>query len=140
MSKITTDSIGSLVRTVINISLNVLVIAILVMLTSKYAGKAYEFGKAVFEEKAVTTVEKAKTVAVTIPKGSSNKTVSEILEKAGVIEDKNVFLIQLMLSDYKDCVKPGTYSLSTSYTPTQIMEIIGSQADSEDDGKENKKK
>ncbi len=139
MSKITTDSISSLVRTIINISLNVLVICILVMLTSNYAGKAYEFGRAVFDEQAVTTEENAKTAAVTIPKGSSIKTVSEILEKAGVIENKYVFMVQLMLSDYKDSVKPGTYSLSTSYTPTEIIEIIGAQTDDEDAGKEDTK-
>jgi UPF0755 protein len=109
------------------------------MLTSNYAGKAYEFGRAVFDEQAVTTEENAKTAAVTIPKGSSIKTVSEILEKAGVIENKYVFMVQLMLSDYKDSVKPGTYSLSTSYTPTEIIEIIGAQTDDEDAGKEDTK-
>lgn len=137
--KITMDSVGSLVRTVINISLNILVISILVMMTSKYAGKAYEFGQAIFDEKPIATENNAKTIAVTIPKGSSNKTVSEIMEKAGLVEDKNVFLIQLMLSDYKDSVKPGTYSLSTSYTPSKIMEVIGADSVADSSKKEEAK-
>lgn len=136
--KVSTDSVSSIIRTVINISINILVVAIVMMLIYTYAGKAYEFGRAIFDEKAIDTPETAKNVVITIPKNASDKQVAEIVEKAGAIEDKYVFLIQLMLSDYKGKAVPGTYTVSTGNTPTEIMEIIcnmDENADEEDSTK-----
>lgn len=136
MGKSSTDSISSVVRTVINISINILVVAIVMMLIYTYAGKAYEFGKEIFDDTAIDTTENAKSVVVTIPKNASNSDVAGIIAKAGLVENKNVFLIQLMLSEYKDEVVPGTYALSTADTPTEIMiEICKMTEDAEEDEK-----
>lgn len=132
MGKVSTDSVSAIVRTVINISINILVLAVVIMLTYTYAGKAYEFGKEIFDDTAIDTAESAKAAVVTIPKGTSNKAVAGLLEKAGVIENKYVFLIQLMLSDYKDEVVPGTYNLTTANTPTEIMQIICNMTEEEE--------
>lgn len=136
MGKSSTDSISSIVRTVINISINILVVAIVMMLIYTYAGKAYEFGKEIFDDTAIDTTENARSVVVTIPKNASNSDVAGIIAKAGLVENKNVFLIQLMLSEYKDEVVPGTYTLSTADTPTEIMiEICKMTEDAEEDEK-----
>ncbi|MDD6572000.1 MAG: hypothetical protein PUF12_06355 [Thermoflexaceae bacterium] len=136
MGKSSTDSISSVVRTVINISINILVVAIVMMLIYTYAGKAYEFGKEIFDDTAIDTTENARSVVVTIPKNASNSDVAGIIAKAGLVENKNVFLIQLMLSEYKDEVVPGTYTLSTADTPTEIMiEICKMTEDAEEDEK-----
>lgn len=136
MGKSSTDSISSIVRTVINISINILVIAIVMMLIYTYAGKAYEFGREIFDDTAIDTKENAKAVVVTIPKNSSNSDVAGIIKKAGLVEDKYVFLIQLMLSEYKDEIVPGTYTLTTADTPTEIMiKISNLTEEAEEDGR-----
>lgn len=130
MKKTTTDSISAIVRTVINISINVLVLAVVAILIYSYAGKAYDFGRSIFDEKAMDTEETAKVVVVTIPKSSSNSKIAELIQKEGLVESKYAFLVQLELSDYKDDILPGTYTLNTSMTPTQIIEELGKNATS----------
>lgn len=131
MGKSNVDNIGAIVRTVINICVNILVLAIVAMLTITYAGKAYDFGRAIFDEKAIDTVENAKNVVVTIPKGASNKEIAKIVEEEGLIENKYVFMIQLMLSDYKDTIEPGTYTVTTANTPTEIMQVLSKMVEEE---------
>lgn len=124
MGKSGTDSINAIVRTVINISVNILVLAVMLMLTYTWAGKGYEFGKAIFTEKGMTSEENAKQVVVTIPKDSSTGDIAEIITKAGLVQDKNVFLVQLVLSGDKDKIEAGTYTLSTADTPADIIQKL----------------
>ena len=124
MGKSGTDSINAIVRTVINISVNILVLAVMLMLTYTWAGKGYEFGKAIFTEKGMTSEENAKQVVVTIPKDSSTGDIAEIITKAGLVQDKNVFLVQLLLSGDKDKIEAGTYTLSTADTPADIIQKL----------------
>lgn len=116
------DGVTTVVQTIISVSFNVLIVAVLVMLILNYSGKAYAFGQAIFTDEAVSDAEHAKSIVVTIPKGSNNKKVAQILEKADLIDDKNVFLVQIMLSDYKNDIHPGTYTLSTGDKPSQLIE------------------
>ena len=124
MGKSGADNINAIVRTVINISVNILVLAVMLMLTYTWAGKGYEFGKAIFTEKGMTSEENAKQVVVTIPKDSSTGDIAEIITKAGLVQDKNVFLVQLVLSGDKDKIEAGTYTLSTADTPADIIQKL----------------
>lgn len=133
--KVNTDSVNALVRTVINVSFNVLIIAIFMIVLVNFSGKAYEFGKAIFTEQAMTDEDSAKSVVVTIPNDSSNGDIAQIIYDKGLVEDKNVFLIKLILSDYKDEVIPGTYTLSTGNTPEEIMQIISTNLVEEEENK-----
>lgn len=133
--KVNTESVNAVVRTVINVSINVLVIAIFLIVLINFSGKAYDFGRAIFTEEALDDETSAKNVVVTIPKNSSNGDVAQIVFDEGLVTDKNVFLIKLMLSDYKDKVIPGTYTLSTGNTPEQIMEIISTEVVEEEEEK-----
>lgn len=124
MGKSSTENVNAIVRTVINISINILVLAVMLMLIYTYAGKGYEFGKAIFTEKGMTGEENAKEVIVTIPNNSSSGDIADIITKAGLVKDKNVFLVQLMLSEDKDKIKAGTYTLSTADTPSDIIQKL----------------
>lgn len=124
MGKSSTENVNAIVRTVINISINILVLAVMLMLIYTYAGKGYEFGKAIFTEKGMTGEENAKEVIVTIPKNSSSGDIADIITKAGLVKDKNVFLVQLMLSEDKDKIEAGTYTLSTADTPSDIIQKL----------------
>lgn len=124
MGKSSTDNVNAIVRTVINISVNILVLAVMLMLIYTYAGKGYEFGKAIFTEEGMTGEENAKEVVVTIPKNSSSGDIADIIKKAGLVKDKNVFLVQLVLSEDKDKIEAGTYTLTTADTPAVIIEKL----------------
>ena len=50
--------------------------------------------------------------------------VGKILESKGLISNAYVFVIQEFLSNYHGELQPGTYLLSTAYTPTRIMGIM----------------
>lgn len=131
MGKSNVDSMSAIIRTVINISINILVLAIVALLTISYAGKAYEFGRDIFDEHAIDTVENAKNVVVTIPKGASSQDIAKIVEEEGLVENKYVFLVQLILSDYKDEIEPGTYTVTTANTPTEIMQVLSKTIEEE---------
>lgn len=133
MGRSGTDSVNAVVRSVINISVNILALAVMVMLTYTYAGKGYEFGKAIFTEKGMTGEENARQIVVTIPKNASNGDIAEIVADAGLVKDKNVFLVQLMLSEDKDKIEEGTYVISTADTPTGIIQKLAKTAMKEEE-------
>lgn len=124
MGKSSTDNVNAIVRTVINISINILALAVMMMLIYTYAGKGYEFGRAIFTEKGMTDTEDAKSVVVTIPQNSSSGDIAGIIKDAGLVKDKNVFLVQLILSEDKDKIQAGTYTLSTADTPADIIQKL----------------
>ena len=72
-----------------------------------------------------------RTVKVTIREGDSAKDISNTLADVGLITDKNLFRVQEMLSDYKGKEKPGTYELSTSMTPEEMLKIMCQVGDAE---------
>lgn len=131
MGKKKTDSVGAVVRTVINVSINILILAVVAMLIYNYAGKAYVFGMEIFDDTAIATEENGRAVVVTIPQGASDKKVAKILEREGLVEDANVFYVKLLLSEYRGETIPGTYTLSTSDTPTAIMQKLSRENEEE---------
>lgn len=89
-----------------------------------WLGKSsYEFGYDVFNQRAVSP-ENGQEVTVVIKEGTSVYEIGKILERKGLIEDAKVFWVQELLSSYRGKMKPGTYLLSTAYTPNRIMEIL----------------
>lgn len=126
------DVTATLARTVISICLNVLFVAIVAMVIFTSAGKGFEFGKAIFEDAAIDLPEQGKAVVVTIRDDYSSYDIAKAVEKAGLVEDKNVFFIQLILSEYKEDIKAGTYTASTAQRPSEIMQTLAGVVVEED--------
>lgn len=108
----------------VSIGLNVIVVLVSILLIYIFGSKAFAFGANIFDEKAMTTVENAIEVSVTIPVSASTDSVCDALYDKGLILDKNVFKVQVMLSDYKGKFQAGTYTVNTSMKPTQIMAVL----------------
>ena len=102
-------------------------VAVLVIWIGKVT---YQFGYNVFNQQAMNPGE-GQEVTVVIPEGSSEYQIGEILEAKGLIEDTLVFWVQEKLSNYSGKMKPGTYLLSTAYTPNRIMGILAGDAEQE---------
>ena len=115
----TKNVVVAILGTIVKVALTVFV----VMFVYKAAVKAYDFGYSIFEDKPMS-VAPGREVTVSITSGKSVKEIGEILESKGLVEDATVFYFQNLLSSHKDELQPGMYTLNTSMTPTEIMEIM----------------
>ena len=57
--------------------------------------------------------------------------IARTLKSKGLIDDALVFVVQEKLSNYSGKMRPGTYLLSTAYTPNRIMGILAGDAEQE---------
>ena len=92
---------------------------------------AYQFGYNVFNQQAVSPGA-GQEVTVVIPEGSSTYEVAKILKSKGLIESPLVFCVQVRLYNYNGKLKPGTYLISTAYTPARIMGILAGETEEQE--------
>ncbi|HJB30213.1 MAG TPA: endolytic transglycosylase MltG [Candidatus Blautia faecavium] len=90
----------------------------------------YQFGYDVFNQQAMSPGE-GQEVTVVIQEGDSVYDIGRILERKGLVKDALVFYVQEKISNYRGQLKPGTYLLSTAYTPTRIMGILAGDEEQE---------
>lgn len=110
-----------------------LILAVFVLIS---LGKdAYSFGYRVFAEETVSKPP-GKDVAVTVGKGISPSDLGEMLERKGLIKDGKVFWLQMMLSEYKDQVKEGSYVLNTSQTSEEMLAVLAGDQEQESETEE----
>ncbi|MDY5020901.1 MAG: endolytic transglycosylase MltG [Blautia sp.] len=96
-----------------------------------WIGKSsYNFGYQIFNQHAMSPGD-GQEVTVVIKESSSVYDIGKTLEKKGLIRDAKVFFIQEKLSNYAGQLKPGTYLLSTAYTPNRIMGILAGDTEQE---------
>lgn len=108
-----------------------IVLYVCVIILIFWIGKStYQFGYDVFNQQAMSPGE-GQEITVVIRDGASAYDIGKTLENKGLIKDAKVFYVQEKLSNYKGQLKPGTYLLSTAYTPTRIMGILAGDADQE---------
>ena len=103
---------------------------IIVMLVYKWSLTAYEYGQRVFNEPPMTAGD-GRTVTIVVEEGDGAKEIGAALENYGLIRDAELFVIQEMLSSYKDKMKPGAYELNTSMTTDEMMAIMSNGAEEE---------
>lgn len=109
-------------RTVLYIFVAVLII---------WLGKVtYQFGYNVFNQQPMSPGD-GQEVTVVIKEDTSVYKIAKTLEKKGLVENALVFYVQEKLSNYKGKLRPGTYLLSTAYTPNRIMGILAGDAELE---------
>ena len=109
---------------IVGISFSIMVL-ILVAAGLYQGGKsAYGFGYRVFTESAVDSPEESEDKVVQVTSQMSDKDLGDLLEKKGLIRDANLFVVQLKLSSYAKKIKEGNYTLSTSMTAYEIMQIM----------------
>lgn len=105
----------------------VVIWVIIIMVVYKYAIYGYSFGFQVFSDRPVATAATGVTVSVPILEGKSNMEIARLLKEKGLIKDANVFYVQLLLSDYKDKLKPGIYDFSTTMTAEEMIKLMAEE-------------
>ena len=102
-------------------------VAVLVIWIGKVT---YQFGYNVFNQQAMSPGE-GQEVTVVIKEDAATYDIAKTLKSKGLIDDALVFWLQEKLSNYSGKMKPGTYLLSTAYTPNRIMGILAGDTDLE---------
>ena len=116
-------TLGRIVRTVLGLAFKFLLYACVIMGLIWLGKTSYQFGYDVFNEHAVSPGE-GREVTVVIGQEQSVYEVGVTLMNKGLIERPEVFWVQELLSLHHGEIKPGTYVLSTAYTPSRILEIL----------------
>jgi len=118
----------ALAGTIVRVAL-VILAAIFIM---KIAGKAYDFGYRIFAEEPMSAAP-GRDINVTVSSGDSQKEIIQMLEDKGIIRDRLLFTVQKKFSLYKSDIEPGTYTLNTSMTTDEILEVLVGKEDDDDD-------
>ena len=115
---------------ILDTAVKVVFVVVVVMLISKYSKVAYNYGYRIFNQVPVSSGT-GRTVSVTVSDGDSAKKIAEKLANVGLITDERLFVLQEMFSDYHGLEAAGTYELSTSMTPEQMLQIMAAPQDAE---------
>lgn len=118
---------SKVVKIIVKICASMLVLAILFAFAVVAGRESYKMGYRIFTEPAMTSAKNARDVSVEITDGMSCRDVAELMEACGLCRSENLFYIQLKLSEYKDSIKPGIYTLSTAMPPEDIIKVLGGQ-------------
>lgn len=73
---------------------------------------------------AVNKSDSANGTEIVIPKGSSVKSISKLLESENVIKDRMVFELYCKINKKADKIKAGKYSVSNSMDVPEIVDVI----------------
>lgn len=119
-------------RAVTGMIIKVVVAVIVIMVVYKFAISAYTFGFRIFGEEPISQGE-GTVISVAIVEGKSIREVGEILQEKGLIRSANLFYVQEKLSAYHNKMNPGIYELSTAMTPEEMMEIMSTVSEIEED-------
>ena len=111
-----------LLDTVVKLSL----IAIAVMYISRYAKVAYDYGYQIYNQKPAYPYDTS-TMMITITEDMGVKEIAERLKSRGLIKDTTLFRLQERFSEYHYKMVPGTYELSPSQTPEEMIRIMSGQ-------------
>lgn len=115
-----------MILAVLGMIFKVAVAVLVIVVVYKGAITAYDYGYRVFQEPPVAE-KPGMDVSVEITVGKSALQIGEILEAKGLIRDAKLFYVQNLLSHYKDKLRAGTYTLNTSMTMEEMMEVMSAQ-------------
>lgn len=107
----------------VEISFSILIVLVVFIGVFKTSTYCYEFGYRIFTEKAVDEYP-GDDVEVLISEGDSAFDIGKILEEKGLVKDSNLYVAQYYLSAYVDKLLPGTYTLNTSMTAKEMMDVM----------------
>ena len=74
---------------------------------------AYNFGYRIFAD-LPCAIAPGRDIQVTVTESMDEKELAKEFEKVGLVEDWKLFWVQILLSEYKEDLKPGIYTLNNS--------------------------
>ena len=97
------------------------IIAAFIIITVVICSIAFKLGYGLFQNDAMEEVPGTE-VFVTIPEDATKDEVAQLLKYNGLIEDEDLFKLRCIVYDAK--FYPGTYSLNTSMTTEEMLDVL----------------
>lgn len=126
----TTKDINKVTGAIIGISFRLIIYAIAILLLYEGATKGYEFGHEIFYASSMEGAP-GRDMEITLEPGASVSSVGKRLEKQVLINNQYSFIIQAMVYEYE--IQPGTYTLNTSMTSREILDMLSTVSTSEEE-------
>ncbi len=111
---------------ILNSVLSILIMVLILFVTLKAGEAAYALGYRIFTERAVDR-EPGRDVTVRIQEGMSAQELGSLLEEKGLVDNGILFAIQLKLSALEDKLKSGKYTLNTSQTAEEMIQVLAGE-------------
>ena len=112
----------------------ILVIVLIIFVVIFLSQRAYFLGYETASYKPVASESEAVEIEVTITDDMSASDIGELLMEKGLVDESlEAFLLQDMLSGLHGEYIAGTYTLNTSLTVDEILQIICTEPEDEND-------
>lgn len=131
--------VKKILSTAIGLAARIIILALVVMAVHRACIWGYNFGFNIFAERSMT-VGRGMDVNIMVSDGDSVVDVANTLKDKRLIDDVILFYCQELLSAYHGNIKPGYYTLNTSMTPTQMLEIMSQGENESSDGSDGSDK
>ena len=128
-----TREINKITTTIISISVKLIVYALIVLLLYEAVARGYAFGHEIFYAEAVEEAP-GHDMVVQMTEGESVSEAAEFLARRGLIKSEFAFIFQSKFYDY-DTIYPGTYTLNTSMTSKEILQMLNEKPETGEDVK-----
>lgn len=125
-------STSKIVMRIVSISFSILVVVLILFGFTKLGNYAFDFGYRVFTEQPISK-EPGKDVVIQVESGMSDSELGQILEDKGLIRDGTLFVAQLKMSAYANKIQAGIYTLNTSETAKEMIQIMSTVEESTED-------
>lgn len=124
MKEMRRGSFRSFSEILLSFSLRILFLIVLLYMILQGVKLAYRYGHGLMYEHAMEK-EPGREVSLEIKEGESSSDVAAQLEKLGLIDNKESFMLKAKL--YHASLLPGTYSLNTAMTQVDILDFISEE-------------
>ena len=103
--------------------IRIALVVIIVFAIIRLGRQAYDFGYMLFTEEAVDEPP-GRDIVVTVKPSDGTVDIAKMLEEKGLTVDWKLFVLQSKLSEYKDKIVPGTYTLNTSMNVDALLMVL----------------
>lgn len=115
---------SKVVLEIVRVTFMLLIAVVIIFGLITYGGRAYNFGYQVFAEKPMDDSGEGKDIQVAITKDMSNKEIGQLLEDKGLVQSAALFQAQAKVSESDNSIQPGIYTLNTSQSAQEMIEIM----------------
>lgn len=120
MSQIAKD-INKITGTIIGVSGKLILYALVILLLAEGITRGYAFGHSLFYQEAMEAAPGTDKGLVITGKESEHEVIVE-LKELGLIDSVLSAQIQMLFYEYE--FQPGTYTLNTSMTPKELLQLL----------------
>lgn len=117
---------GKIVLSVVSSILSISIMILVVLAVLRTGKAAYDFGYRIFTEPAMEEAP-GQDITVRVKEGVSAMELGSLLEEKKLVHSGVLFMLQLTVLDYDDKLKAGTYTLNTSQTAKEMMQVMAEE-------------